>query len=67
MADEKVRIKVSIKNKKIISTTNTMAQELDSPIVEELDLSKINFCHKCGNKLLENSMFCNKCGTKIPK
>ena len=24
-----------------------------------------SYCHKCGNKLLEDSIYCNKCGTKI--
>ncbi len=26
----------------------------------------IAFCHKCGNKLIPDSVFCNKCGAKIP-
>ena len=25
------------------------------------------FCHKCGEKLIENSRFCRKCGTQIVK
>ena len=26
---------------------------------------KIQFCHRCGNKLIENGRFCNQCGTEI--
>lgn len=25
----------------------------------------INFCRKCGNKLINGSVFCNKCGSKV--
>lgn len=28
--------------------------------------SPICYCHRCGNKLVEDSLFCNRCGTKIP-
>ena len=27
----------------------------------------MNFCNKCGNKLIPNSIFCNNCGNKIVK
>ena len=30
-----------------------------------LEKTKVSFCRKCGNKLLEDSQFCNKCGTKV--
>ena len=30
-----------------------------------VDENKINFCRKCGNKLLANAKFCNKCGTEV--
>lgn len=29
------------------------------------ETKKIQFCRKCGNKLIEDSLFCSKCGTKI--
>lgn len=32
---------------------------------EEPTGNKIQFCRKCGNKLLDDAIFCNKCGTKI--
>lgn len=27
--------------------------------------NKINYCRKCGNPVIEDSVFCNKCGAKI--
>ena len=24
------------------------------------------FCHKCGSKLVDDSIFCSKCGAKLP-
>ena len=33
---------------------------------QEDDLPAITFCHKCGNKLMPNSLFCNKCGARVP-
>ena len=32
---------------------------------EVIEPTKICFCRKCGNKLLEDSLFCSKCGTKV--
>ena len=29
------------------------------------DTDKIQFCRKCGERLIENSRFCRKCGTEI--
>lgn len=28
---------------------------------------KIQFCHRCGNKLIENCRFCDQCGTEIDR
>lgn len=39
-----------------------------TPIITNATASeptKICFCRKCGEKLIENSIFCRKCGTKI--
>ena len=37
-------------------------------IVEPADsTARIQFCRKCGEKLVENSRFCRKCGTEIVK
>ena len=38
-------------------------QPIAKPKVEQTQ--RINFCRKCGNKLIDGSVFCNKCGTKI--
>lgn len=37
---------------------------IENPEVTES--ASISFCHRCGNKLMSDSLFCNKCGTKIP-
>lgn len=29
--------------------------------------NQINYCHKCGSKLVERSLFCHKCGQSIPQ
>jgi len=35
------------------------------PIQTPSDNVEIQFCRKCGNKLLEGARFCNKCGTEV--
>lgn len=30
-----------------------------------IDVDRIRFCRKCGEKLVDNSRFCRKCGTEI--
>ncbi len=32
---------------------------------EVIDINKICFCRKCGERLIENSRFCRKCGTEV--
>ncbi len=39
---------------------------IETPPMEVFNTAaKIQFCRKCGNKLLEDALFCTKCGTKI--
>lgn len=55
---------------KKLSTHNTEEQDVDREILsyasgnEESD-DKINFCRKCGTRIVDNSNFCYKCGTEI--
>ena len=35
--------------------------DIQTPVIPR----KIQFCRRCGNKLVEGSKFCNNCGTKI--
>jgi hypothetical protein len=41
-----------------------METKIDGP---ESAATQIQFCRKCGEKLIENSRFCRKCGTEIIK
>lgn len=36
-------------------------------VVPETTERKIQFCRRCGTKLIEGSAFCSKCGTPIEK
>ena len=39
-----------------------------TPIITNATASeptKICFCRKCGEKLIDDSLFCRKCGTKV--
>lgn len=40
----------------------TEKQNLSEPVLTQTEYI---FCHKCGNKLLADSMFCGSCGTKL--
>ena len=42
--------------------TPVQAPQQSRPIVE---VDKICFCRKCGEKMIDNSKFCRKCGTEI--
>ena len=37
----------------------------DGPEAKPIITSSVQFCYKCGMKLLEGSCFCSKCGTKV--
>ena len=41
---------------------NHLPELNNKPVV---DADKIQFCRKCGERLIENSRFCRKCGTEI--
>lgn len=61
MSDEDVDDTVDDPNIVSGATENNVFIEEDMTF-----FSKITFCHRCGSKLIPNSLFCNKCGTKIP-
>lgn len=42
--------------------TPVQTPQQSKPIVE---VDKICFCRKCGEKMIDNSKFCRKCGTEI--
>ena len=54
-----------------IATPETQRQEIigNPTVLTRADLKQaqpqIQFCRKCGYKLLEDSEFCSKCGTKV--
>lgn len=52
---------------KINIETNTSGYVNNEPIIKPKveEISNINFCRKCGNKLIDGSVFCNKCGSKV--
>jgi ribosomal protein L40E len=45
-----------------------LAESVESKIEEPVSsAAQIQFCRKCGEKLMGNSRFCRKCGTEIVK
>lgn len=45
-----------------------LAEAAESNVDEPVSsAAQIQFCRKCGEKLIENSRFCRKCGTEIIK
>lgn len=40
-------------------------EKADLRTAQQLETT-VYYCHRCGNKLMRDSVFCSKCGTKIP-
>lgn len=64
IADKNSSDKTEKESSKIPSSQNSSApQEIRDQEIKEK--SSIQFCRKCGNRIISNSVFCNKCGTKL--
>lgn len=69
-ADKKLLEEINQSTISSLSNSNSSARrsiELDSSITETpKDIEKeCFFCHKCGRKVLADSVFCSSCGTKL--
>lgn len=56
---------INLKSGTIVNAFGCVAELYPSMVNTTNDSSKIRFCRKCGEKLIDNSIFCRKCGTEI--
>lgn len=61
----KKRKKINLKSGTIVNAFNCYAESYSYGDNNTPVSSKIRFCRKCGEKLIDNSIFCRKCGTEI--
>lgn len=69
-AANKAQLKPSPQYTPVKTTTLQSApikSTVSQPVLQNPIDDQIDFCEKCGSKLLDNAIFCNKCGTKVVK